>query len=678
MDILLIGSDDREGGSVGFGRSDTLMLVHIDSQEDYVSVLSLPRDLKVKVPGEGTQKINAAYAFGGPALAMETVLQLTGVRVDNFVNVSFDAFREMTAALGGIYVDVDTRYYNGQNADWESIDIWPGYQRLSGEDALDYVRFRHDLNYDFGRIDRQQRFLRAAKEQALGWDLVIKGPQLVSLLASNVSTEISTAEALRLVVWAIGLNGSRIKQVYLEVGAATVDGVSYIVATDEAVQAAISDLVVAPGGKPASVSPMVARVAPDLAAEQRSTATAATTTSTTAGTADLTQVSVDVLNANRRTGEAAVAADRLRAVGATVDKVGDADRMEEQTIVAYPSGKKETAAEVAKVVGGGSLEADTTVKVITVFLGADFDPAMDPDDPDAGGTIPDQGEWKALAGLRPFALMAPSYIPRGFEYKDRRTYEIDTDSGPKPALKMVYQFEGSDQYLGIMETTFIDAPAALDGEKVTQERHHVHAGHLRGEGGPCLVGEGRRDLLDLQHTVLSLGQGRDGQDGHVYGPRFGPSRSRGARRLRVLLSPRAEAIPGVDGVSVVLAGHHDDVVSLARAGVSNVARRLSPAEIELVRRAFSGLGSADEVVGYVCSGRRLRRLAEGIAEPVGHLLPVRDHVNLTWVSPLAGPNDDSIGPRFTPIAGIYRPELVHSLLSAGPASGRTRCGGAGG
>ena len=83
---------------------------------------------------------------------------------------------------------------------------------------------------------------------------MIKGPQLVSLLASNVSTEITTAEALRLVVWAIGLNGSRIKQVYLQVGTATVDGVSYIVATDEAVQAAISDLGVAPSGKPASVS----------------------------------------------------------------------------------------------------------------------------------------------------------------------------------------------------------------------------------------------------------------------------------------------------------------------------------------------------------------------------------------------------------------------------------------
>jgi hypothetical protein len=139
--------------------------------------------------------------------------------------------------------------------------------------------------------------------------------------------------------------------------------------------------------------------------------------------------------------------------------------------------------------------------------------------------------------------------------------------------------------------------------------------------------------------------------------------------VRVLLSPRAEAIPGAWEVAVVLAGHQDAVVSLARAGVGNVARRLSPAEVELVRRALSGPGTADEVVGYVCRGRRLRRDAEGTVEPGGRLLPVTDHVNLTWVSPLAGPNDDSIGPRFTPVAGIYRPKLVHSLLSRTLAPG---------
>ena len=133
--------------------------------------------------------------------------------------------------------------------------------------------------------------------------------------------------------------------------------------------------------------------------------------------------------------------------------------------------------------------------------------------------------------------------------------------------------------------------------------------------------------------------------------------------MRVLLSPRAEGIPGAGNVAAVLAGHGGNVVSLARAGVSNLARRLSPAEVHLVRKALSGPDSAEEVVGYVCSGRWLRREDEGMAQPAGRLLPVRDHVNLTWISPLAGPNDDSIGPRFSPVAGIYRPKLVHSLLS---------------
>lgn len=137
----------------------------------------------------------------------------------------------------------------------------------------------------------------------------------------------------------------------------------------------------------------------------------------------------------------------------------------------------------------------------------------------------------------------------------------------------------------------------------------------------------------------------------------------------MLLSPRAEAVPGAGGLASVLAGDHHSVVSLARAGVTNVARRLSPAEVQLVRQALSGPGSSGGVVGYVCRGRRLGTDAGATADLGGHALPVADHVNLTWISPLTGPNDDSLGPRFTPMAGIYRPELVHSLLSREVALG---------
>ena len=191
------------------------MVMHVDPDADYVSVLSLPRDLRVDLGRHGYQKINAAYAYGKDALAMQTVQELTGLKINHFVNVSFDAFRAVTTALGGVYVDVDRRYYYG-GPDFERVDVQPGYQRIAGDQALQYVRFRHDDNNDYGRIDRQQRFLRAAKEQALNWSLATKIPSVVSLLAENVTSDLSTMDAIKLSWWGIKLGMGRVKQVNLD------------------------------------------------------------------------------------------------------------------------------------------------------------------------------------------------------------------------------------------------------------------------------------------------------------------------------------------------------------------------------------------------------------------------------------------------------------------------------
>jgi LCP family protein required for cell wall assembly len=160
------------------------MLVHVDPANGFISVLSLPRDLRVEVPGHGFQKINAAYAFGGAALAIETVQNVTGVDVDHYLEIDFNAFKDVTDSMGGVYVDVDRSYYY-DGADYENIDVTSGYQPLSGDAALDYVRFRHDQNNDFGRLERQQRYLRAIREQAMGWDLTVKMPSLVKSLACS-------------------------------------------------------------------------------------------------------------------------------------------------------------------------------------------------------------------------------------------------------------------------------------------------------------------------------------------------------------------------------------------------------------------------------------------------------------------------------------------------------------
>ena len=128
MDILVLGSDNH--GNETNGRSDTLMLVHVDPGQNYLSILSIPRDLRVSIPGRGLDKINAAYAYGGAALSITTIKEVTGINVNHYVEVSFSAFEGLTNALGGVYVDVDRRYYN-DDPTRELIKLAPGTTLLN-------------------------------------------------------------------------------------------------------------------------------------------------------------------------------------------------------------------------------------------------------------------------------------------------------------------------------------------------------------------------------------------------------------------------------------------------------------------------------------------------------------------------------------------------------------------
>jgi polyisoprenyl-teichoic acid--peptidoglycan teichoic acid transferase len=240
MDILLLGSDKRAG--VPGGRSDTMILVHVDPALDFVSMLSLPRDLRVDVPGHGLAKLNAAYAYGGAALAIRTVKQATGINIDHYLQVDFDAFQNLADSLGGVYIDVDRRYFNNDPS-YEPIDIQAGYQLLQGHDALEYVRFRHDSNSDFGRMLRQQRFLKALKEQigGQGAQLLFKLPGMADDLFSNATTDLSADEILRLAYFGARLGGGHIRQVRLAGSTPTIDGVSYVVASQSAIEEAVQE-----------------------------------------------------------------------------------------------------------------------------------------------------------------------------------------------------------------------------------------------------------------------------------------------------------------------------------------------------------------------------------------------------------------------------------------------------
>ncbi len=208
--ILVLGSDIRyaDRGKVK-GLSDTIILVRLDPDKGATSVMSLPRDLKVEIPGYGTDKINAAYSLGGPVLTVRTVQDLLGTPDEPFdvhhvVNVNFGGFRRAVDRLGCVYADIDRRYFNdndppaGGGPDYATIDVAAGYQRLCGQDALDYVRYRH-FDSDLVRAARQQDFLRQAKDQIGISALFSDRDELLEIFGRYTQTDIrSTPAILRL------------------------------------------------------------------------------------------------------------------------------------------------------------------------------------------------------------------------------------------------------------------------------------------------------------------------------------------------------------------------------------------------------------------------------------------------------------------------------------------------
>ncbi|TDC76699.1 LCP family protein [Actinomadura sp. 7K507] len=183
---LLIGSDKRADIPSMGARADTVMLVHMSESGDRVSVIAIPRDGWVPVPGHGTTKINAAFAHGGPALLIRAVEQLTRVRVDHYAALDFGGFVEMTDALGGVDVTITKRTHDPMHdRTWEA-----GRQHLNGVEALDFVRQRWNLpSGDLDRIKRQQAFLNALADKALDTRNPIKIDRFIRAATKSVSVD---------------------------------------------------------------------------------------------------------------------------------------------------------------------------------------------------------------------------------------------------------------------------------------------------------------------------------------------------------------------------------------------------------------------------------------------------------------------------------------------------------
>lgn len=206
VNILVIGSDSRaasaaaEDGSTstldwraGGQRSDVLMVAHLSADGRSAQVVSIPRDSWVPVPGYGTTKINAAFSYGGAALAVQTVEQLTGVRIDHVAAVDFDGFARVTDALGGVDICVPQTTTDGLGT------VEAGCQRMDGEQALEYVRQRKTLpGGDFDRQRRQQNWMRSVITAVTQQDVAgdpLKAAGVVRQLAASVQTDDGLGEA---------------------------------------------------------------------------------------------------------------------------------------------------------------------------------------------------------------------------------------------------------------------------------------------------------------------------------------------------------------------------------------------------------------------------------------------------------------------------------------------------
>jgi LCP family protein required for cell wall assembly len=206
LNIVLLGSDKREDSATW--RTDTIIIVSVDTESDYVRLLSIPRDLWVDIPGHGYDRMNTADLWGeleregsGPEVVKQTIYQSLGIPIHYYVRVDFDGFTKIIDAIGGLDIDVECPLTD--------IELEPGMQHMDGELALLYARSRITTN-DFDRSRRQRKLLMALWEQGLSVSVIPRLPGLSRALADTLQTDIPFDQVVALAYKGLQLRPSHI------------------------------------------------------------------------------------------------------------------------------------------------------------------------------------------------------------------------------------------------------------------------------------------------------------------------------------------------------------------------------------------------------------------------------------------------------------------------------------
>lgn len=340
FNMLLMGNDTR--GEDDPGRADTIMILRVNPKDKSAALISIPRDFRVKIPGYGKNKINAAYTLGGTSLTTETVESYSGMEIDHYALVDFHGFEDLVDTLGGIDIYVEKRLYDPAI----KLDLSPGYQHVDGETALKYVRFRKDKTGDFGRIERQQQFLKAVMKKGLTVRSVIKLPTITKLIAKNTDTDLTISEMLALGRLFKSFDDEDVEMISLPGEARNIGGVSYVVPEDE------------------EVAQIFYKVENNLALD------------VDVAEEIVEEVPVEILNGSGTSGLASRVAKEIEAHGFIVSKVGNADNYSyTRTKLSYDEDYYREARRLQALIGRGELVAGSSDSLspvkISVVLGKD-------------------------------------------------------------------------------------------------------------------------------------------------------------------------------------------------------------------------------------------------------------------------------------------------------------------
>lgn len=532
---LVVGYDARKGIDEGAqARSDTVMLVRADPKADSISLLSFPRDLVVDVTCPGAPsyrgRINEAYSECGTKGTLETVRELTGLSIHYLITVNFRGFRQMVDSFGGIWMDVDRRYFNdrGGPGGYATINLFPGYQRLTGYQALDFVRYRH-ADSDLFRLARQQLFVRNFKSQIRSEFSATTLPKVISTITKNVEVgrgggrELDGRTVLSYALFAYGLPPGSFYQSRID----GLEGYAELTAPEENIRKAVQEFA-----------------HPDVESPEKATAVALGEKPAKAKVPPPRDTTITVLNGNGVTGAASTATSLLGERGYAMQyppegRSADAPNWDYfDTEIAFDptrAGAKAAALKVATLFGTQKvapltpeLEVLANGAMLTVIVGQTFHGtlAAAPVDTTPTRQKPNvaPGRDASLELLRArrskvkFPLMVPTVIERSSSIdseRPARMYWIDEPDNEHKTIRLTYR-TGANEYWGVQMTDWEDAPIlgeagvvrTIGGRKY--ELHYtgpkLHMVVLRENGASYWVVNTLMDALSNE-TMLAIAKG---------------------------------------------------------------------------------------------------------------------------------------------------------------------------